>query len=132
MGKAGQKHETCFDQDREITAGSNNAVRSCERQATDPPLHEHLRELKCDLPPVILPHNNYWIWGWERRDVEHPVFIIMGGDLQEHTGLVAEIAPAATIRCRYCIPYENNLPIFVGRGFRNSFEESWNSVKSFI
>ena len=87
---------------------------------------------KYDLPPVISPHNNYWIWAWDRRDEEHPVIIIIGGDAQEHTGLVAEIAQVATIRCRYCIPYENNLPVFVGRGLRNSFEDIWNSVKVFL
>ncbi len=87
---------------------------------------------KYDLPPVISPHNNYWIWGWERRDEEHSIVIIIGGDAQEHAGQVAEIAQAATIRCRYCIPYENNLPVFVGRGLRNSFEDIWSSAKTFI
>jgi hypothetical protein len=35
-------------------------------------------------------------------------------------------------RCRYCIPYENNLPIFIGKKLIRTLGEIWTTDKNFI
>jgi hypothetical protein len=87
---------------------------------------------KYDLPPVISPHNNYWIWGWRHRQGDYRTVIILGGDREEHLRRAEEVEQAATVRCRYCIPYENDLPVFVVHGLKRDFDYIWNSIKIFI
>jgi 4-amino-4-deoxy-L-arabinose transferase-like glycosyltransferase len=61
------------------------------------------------LPPIISGHNNYYLWGPGRCTGR--VLIAVGyapNDFQH-----AHITVAATERCRYCVAYENNLPILV-------------------
>ena len=86
---------------------------------------------KYDLPPVVSGHNNYWIWGSQYADHTYETVIIIGGDIEDHLYSLEEVEQAAVIRCRYCMPYENNLPVFVGRRLKLSFEEIWSSIKHF-
>jgi hypothetical protein len=82
------------------------------------------------LPKALCGHNSYWFWG--PGDWSGELMIIIGGDLEDHLESLEEVAPADTIRSRYAMPYENNLPVFVGRRLRRSVEEIWEQVRFFI
>lgn len=81
------------------------------------------------LPPVVSGHNNYYLWGPGRDSVA--VVIIIGGDIDDHRMGFAFVEEAARAYCRYCMPYENNLPIYVARGLKHSLEEVWAQTKHY-
>lgn len=85
---------------------------------------------KYELPPVVSPHNNYWIWGWEHKDKDYQTIIVIGGSFI-FLYSCGQVEQVAIIRCQYCMPYENNLPVFVCRKLKRTFEEIWNSDKHF-
>jgi hypothetical protein len=45
---------------------------------------------------------------------------------------IYEATLAAVHTCGYCMPYENNRPIFVGRGLKVRLSEIWPREKRFI
>ena len=85
---------------------------------------------KYPLPPVICTHNSYWIWGYPKEGVG--TLIVLRGDEEDHRESCAEVTLAAVHTCRHCMPYENNMPIFVCRGLRISLAEIWKTEKHFI
>ena len=87
---------------------------------------------KYDLPPVICPHNSYWFWGWAyaKKDIE--VMIIIGGRIEDHLHSLQDVRQVDVHRCRYCLPYENNLPIFIGKTLKRTMSEIWATDKLFI
>ena len=42
------------------------------------------------------------------------------------------VEQVATTRCRWCLPGENGLPVFVCRGLRGSLGAFWQSVRRFM
>lgn len=81
-----------------------------------------------NLPPAISGHNNYWIWGPGDPPPEN--LIIIGGRLEDHSEC-REIWQAGVTDCTYCMPYENNNPIFVCRGLQVDPVMFWPEVKHF-
>jgi len=72
------------------------------------------------LPPVLSPHNNYYLWSLElayRQDFN--TFIILGGSAEDHSRFLKKVKQVGTFTCEYCMPYENNMPIFIGSDPRN-------------
>jgi 4-amino-4-deoxy-L-arabinose transferase-like glycosyltransferase len=61
------------------------------------------------LPPIISGHNNYYLWGPGRCTGR--VLIAVGYAPSDFRH--AHVTVAATERCRYCVAYENDLPILV-------------------
>jgi hypothetical protein len=84
---------------------------------------------KYQLPRVISAHNNYWLWGYGSDDVE--TVIIIGGDKEDYVSSFDKVEEAAVIHCNYCMPYENNLQVYVCRGPKVKLSESWDSLKHF-
>ena len=82
------------------------------------------------LPKAVSGHNNYFLWG--PRDVTGDVLIIVGGDLEDHAPDFAEVKPAAVVRCDYCMPYEAEITIYVGRGLKKPLPVLWPEVKKYI
>jgi hypothetical protein len=37
-----------------------------------------------------------------------------------------------TVRCDYCMPYENDLPVHVAHGLKAPLDELWARLKRFI
>jgi hypothetical protein len=68
---------------------------------------------KYQLPPAISPHNNYWIWGYGTGEFD--VLIVTGGTRQDLLQYFDRVEQPATIHCDYCMPYENNRPVFLCR-----------------
>ena len=75
------------------------------------------------LPGAVSNHNNYWLWGPGEANGE--VVIVLGGDLEDHQRRFESVEVAGAARCRYCIPYEKDLPIYVCRGLRLPLAELW-------
>jgi 4-amino-4-deoxy-L-arabinose transferase-like glycosyltransferase len=83
------------------------------------------------LPPVLSMHNNYWLWGRDHLDSGYRTAILIGGDLADHRRGVAQVALAARTRCLYCMPYENDLPVYIGRGIRRPLAELWEAGRNY-
>ena len=83
---------------------------------------------KYDLPPAISGHNNYWLWGPGDPPPEN---LIMVDVSFKNEGLCGQAWQAGTTDCTYCMPYEDNNPIFVCMGFQGDPDTIWSEVKHF-
>lgn len=83
-----------------------------------------------DLPPAVSGHNNYWNWGPGDSDGE--VIIRLGGPPMERLKeSYTEVTRVGTFTCDYCMPYENNLPIHLCLGLKESLKEIWPQLKHY-
>ena len=64
------------------------------------------------LPPIISGHNNYFLWGPGRCTGQ--VLMGVGYALADFRHTYAHTTLAATQRCRYCVSFEQDVPIVVG------------------
>jgi hypothetical protein len=83
---------------------------------------------KYGLPPAISGHNNYWLWGPGDPSPEN--LIILGGRLENY-GFCEEVWQAGTTECTYCMPYEDNRPIFVCKDLQVDPDTIWPELKHF-
>ena len=83
---------------------------------------------KYALPPAISGHNNYWLWGPGDPPPEN--LIIIGGRLEDH-GYCKEAWQAGTTDCTWCMPYEDDNPIFVCLDLQVDPATLWQEVKHF-
>jgi hypothetical protein len=81
------------------------------------------------LPGAISGHNNYWLWGPGESSGE--VVIVVGGSREGHERRYASAERAGMVRCRYCMPYENNKAIWVLRGPLQPLPEIWPDLKHY-
>jgi hypothetical protein len=82
------------------------------------------------LPPAISGHNSYWLWG-PPPGAEGDVVVVLGGGREELEELFHRVERAGTVQCDYCMPYEDDLPVWVARDLRGDLREVWPGVKSF-
>lgn len=81
------------------------------------------------LPDSIGRHNNYWIWG--PREYTGELVIILGGDLEDKQKSFESVEVAGVVSCKYCMPYENDLRIYVCRKLKMPLKEFWPRLKNF-
>jgi len=83
------------------------------------------------LPRVISGHNNFYLWGpGDLRDGD--TVIAVGhrrGDLLEAFEFVEEVD---RVRCVYCLPHQDDLPVHVARGLKAPVAELWPRLKRFM
>lgn len=79
------------------------------------------------LPRASSGHNNYFLWG-PRASGE--VMIVMGGDEEDHRQACPRLERAGTARCDHCMPFEDDLPIWICRGV--DLPAVWPRVKGYI
>ncbi|MCK4836961.1 MAG: glycosyltransferase family 39 protein, partial [Candidatus Aminicenantes bacterium] len=85
---------------------------------------------KYNLPKAISGHNNYWLWGPGERSGE--VAIFFGGPSAETLkNLFEEVNEAAIFTCEYCMPYENNTPVYLCKKPRVNINMVWPKVKHY-
>ncbi|OGC02046.1 hypothetical protein A2V82_15615 [candidate division KSB1 bacterium RBG_16_48_16] len=90
---------------------------------------------KYGLPKASCAHNNYWLWGPPQWSGE--VAIIFGEvqDLPRSMDDLArrfdEVEHAGTFTHDYCMPYENNRPIFICRRANFTFQQIWANEKHY-
>ena len=82
-----------------------------------------------DLPPAISGHNNYWLWG--PGDFDGQVAIIIGDSREDHLASFASVTQAGMVDCGYCMPYENNRPVWICRGLKRPVTEVWPDLKHY-
>jgi hypothetical protein len=82
------------------------------------------------LPPAISAHNSYWLWGPGRCTGE--VLVVIGGRRERLDELFADVRLGGVSRCADCMPYENDLSIWIGRGLKQPIAELWPGLKGFI
>jgi len=85
---------------------------------------------KYGLPPAMGRHNNYWIWGPHGSTGD--VVIVLGKSAEDERRSFDSVAVADTVRCAYCMPYENNLLVMVCRGLKEPIDTLWPKLKLFI
>ena len=89
---------------------------------------------KYPLPPAISPHNSYWLWGYGTGNYD--VLIVTGGTREDLLQYFDQVEQPATIHCDYCMPYENNRPVFLCRkpkeNLRDAITKIWPRDKLFI
>ena len=81
------------------------------------------------LPKAISGHNSYYLWGPGNCDGETVVSV--GVPRERLEGVFGRVERAATIGCRYCMPDEDNLPVYVSRDTKVPFEEAWPRFKHY-
>jgi hypothetical protein len=81
------------------------------------------------LPRVICGHNSYWFWGVGETRIT--TFIRLGGSLGDYHENYADVTQVGAHTCRYCMPYENNLGIFIARQRRVPIAQAWGEAKHF-
>ena len=79
--------------------------------------------------PVISEHNQYWLWG--PRGYDGQVVVQINGSCFRSMGLFASRTRAGTIRSRYAINYETNIPIWICRNAKKPLTEVWPQIKSY-
>ncbi len=84
---------------------------------------------KHGLPNAISGHNSYYLWGSGRYTGD--ILIFVGVDYEDLILYFDEVFEAGRTDCEYCMPYENNKPIFICRGIKGPIHEFWLKVKSF-
>ena len=81
------------------------------------------------LPRAIGGHNNYWLWGPGRYTGE--IVIILGGALRDHQSVFDIVEVAGTVSSPWCMPYENDLPIYLCRGLHTPLAHVWGKIKHY-
>ena len=81
------------------------------------------------MPRVISPHNNYWFWG---PGDEGGTLIVIGGRRGDMDAAFENVEEVARTRCDYCMPYENDLAIRIGRGWKVRLSDVWARERKFI
>lgn len=85
---------------------------------------------KYNLPKAICGHNNYWLWGPGEATGE--VVIRLGGpSIESLRQDYREVELAEVFRCEYCMPYENNMPIYICKGLYAPLKDVWPTVKHY-
>jgi hypothetical protein len=81
------------------------------------------------LPPAISGYNNYYLWGPDGCTGE--VMITVGIARDEIEQVYAGVERAATITCRYCMPEENDVPVYVATKPILPMRELWPQTKHY-
>ena len=81
------------------------------------------------LPKAISGHNNYYLWG--PRGCSGEVVISVGVPVQRLEAVFGDVEHADTVDCEYCMPIEDNMPVYVARDPKIPFEESWPQFRHY-
>ncbi|HKH47688.1 MAG TPA: glycosyltransferase family 39 protein [Thermoanaerobaculia bacterium] len=79
------------------------------------------------LPPATSGHNNYFLWG---PHASGEVLIVLGGDEEDNRRVCPRLEKAGTVRCDHCMPYEDDLPVWICRGV--DLQGLWPELKEYI
>ena len=82
-----------------------------------------------DLPPVVSGHNSYWLWFPESLD--GPV-ITLRRTRKELEPWFESIERVDTVRCKWCMPYQNDSPVHIARGLKVPFEQFRQEIKRYL
>jgi hypothetical protein len=81
------------------------------------------------LPQTMSGHNTYYLWGPGKCTGQ--VVIVIGYSLNDLRPVFESVAQAGLITCTYCMPAENNLPVYVARHLKGTIQALWPQVKHY-
>ena len=81
------------------------------------------------LPRAISGHNTYYLWG--PGNCTGRVVISIGYSLPMLQSAFESVTQAATITCAYCMPEENDLPVYVCLHLKTSVQAIWPTIKHY-
>ena len=81
------------------------------------------------LPPAISGHNGYYLWGPDGCTGE--VMITIGVPRNEIEQVYADVRRTATVTCRYCMPEENGVPVYVATEPKVPIRELWPQTRHY-
>ena len=81
------------------------------------------------LPPVISGHNNFYLWG--PGSCSGQVIISVGESAADLLKSYGNVIQVGAITCEYCMPVEDNLPIYLATNPKYTPSSVWASVKLF-
>jgi len=81
------------------------------------------------IPNVCCQHNNWYLWGPPRWD--GGTAILLGRDSSEAAREFREVVIAGHAGHPLAMPYEQNLPILIARGFTPDFAAAWAQGKQY-
>ena len=80
------------------------------------------------LPAATSGHNSYYTWGAPRGDV----VILVGGRPENYSNDFVSVVEAARLPPNpWVMPYEDELPIYVGRGLKRPMAEIWPGARHY-
>lgn len=82
------------------------------------------------LPPALSGHNSYWLWG--PRGADGSCVIVLGDDGETLESIFTSVERVDTVVCRWCMPYERDLPVWIARGAKVPMRELWPRVKKYV
>ena len=83
-----------------------------------------------DLPPVISPQNNYYLWASQETDMAPEVLISIDYE-SILTEVFDDVEQFGIYKCQYCMSWRNNAPILIARGPRATLAKVWPRIKNF-
>jgi Dolichyl-phosphate-mannose-protein mannosyltransferase len=81
------------------------------------------------LPSAISGHNSYYLWG--PGNCSGKVIISIGVSSNQLQAVFKSVTQASINTCQYCMPAENNLPIYIARDPKASIHNIWLGVKHY-
>jgi hypothetical protein len=81
------------------------------------------------LPKAISGHNNFWLWGPGNATGE--IDIRISGSEAEMLKSYKEVRQVGLFTNKYCMPYENNMPIYICRNKRIPWKDDWVKLKHY-
>jgi hypothetical protein len=85
---------------------------------------------KYGLPPAASGHNSYWLWGPPSGRGE--VIITVGESEEDVAKTYRDVQVVDRTDNEWCMPFENDQPIIVGRQPKDALKAIWPRCKRFI
>jgi hypothetical protein len=82
-----------------------------------------------NLPKAISGHNNYWLWGC--RGATGEVVIRLGGSIEALRESYSVVILAGVFKDNYCMPYENNMPVWICKKRVAPIKDVWSEFKHY-
>ena len=85
------------------------------------------------LPPAIGSHNSYWLWSPAIMAAQGTpdLILTLGGDPDDLVQLFEQVEEVGRVQCRFCMPYESDLGIYLCRGSRQPGDALWAAAKNY-
>jgi len=85
---------------------------------------------KYGLPHALSGHNNYYLWGPGPGPVD--IVITIGEAREDVEKTFRDVVEVDRTRNAWCMPYEDDVPIFVGRVPKAQIADIWPRCKQYI
>jgi hypothetical protein len=79
--------------------------------------------------PVISGHNNYWLWGYDSREIS--AVIVLAQSRERLDSRFTSVQAVGHIECGDCMPYENEKTVFVARGAKQPWPQLWTGLRHY-